>query len=204
MKDTKSAQNRTDKNFWDGLWKAKDTGWDLKKVSPPIKEYIDSLINKDIAILIPGCGNAYEAEYLMQIGFTNVTIIDIAPTLVLGLLQKFEPFAGKEMTIICGDFFKHHGQYDLILEQTFFCALAPGLRKSYVEKMHALLNENRNIAGLLFNKQFESSPPFGGSKEEYIKLFSQKFEIEKMSDCTTSISPRMGAELFFEMKKKNN
>jgi hypothetical protein len=38
--------------------------------------------NKDIAILIPGCGNTYEAAYLLEQGFTNVTVIDIAPTLV--------------------------------------------------------------------------------------------------------------------------
>jgi hypothetical protein len=37
--------------------------------------------NKDIAILIPGCGNTYEALIFRQ-GFTNVTVIDIAPTLV--------------------------------------------------------------------------------------------------------------------------
>jgi hypothetical protein len=48
-------------------------------VSPPIKAYIDTLKNKDIAILIPGCGNTYEAAYLLlEQGFTNVTVIDIA------------------------------------------------------------------------------------------------------------------------------
>jgi hypothetical protein len=29
----------------------------------PIKNYIDTLKDKDIAILIPGCGNTYEAAY---------------------------------------------------------------------------------------------------------------------------------------------
>jgi hypothetical protein len=44
----------------------------------PIKNYIDTLKDKDIAILIPGCGNTYEAAYLLEQGFTNVTVIDIA------------------------------------------------------------------------------------------------------------------------------
>jgi hypothetical protein len=38
------------------------TGWDLGWYLP-IKNYIDTLKDKDIAILIPGCGNTYEAAY---------------------------------------------------------------------------------------------------------------------------------------------
>ena len=199
---TKTKANTLDKKFWDERWKEKDTGWDLAAVSPPLKGYIDGLKNKEIAIFIPGCGNAYEAEYLLKTGFPNITVIDISPTLVQQLLQKFEAYAGKELTVICGDFFKHSGKYDLILEQTFFCALSPSLRKDYAAQMFSLLSDEGKLAGLLFNKQFENSPPFGGSKEEYINLFSEKFDIEKMSECNNSVAPRMGAELFFELKKK--
>jgi hypothetical protein len=56
---------------------SKTTGWDLAWCLP-IKNYIDTLKDKDIAILIPGCGNTYEAAYLLEQGFTNVTVIDIA------------------------------------------------------------------------------------------------------------------------------
>ena len=105
--------------------------------------------------------------------------------------------------MICGDFFQHYGDYDVIIEQTFFCALHPDMRKSYVEKMHSLLCENRKLVGLLFNKQFEESPPFGGSREEYEKLFSELFDIESMEDCATSIEPRLGSELFIELKRKD-
>ncbi|MDB5227064.1 MAG: Thiopurine S-methyltransferase family protein [Bacteroidota bacterium] len=199
---TKTKANTVDKKFWDERWKEKDTGWDLSDVSPPLKEYIDSIKDKNIRILIPGCGNAYEAEYLLEHEFSNVTVIDIAPTLVQQLLQKFESYAGKELTIICGDFFKHQGKYDLILEQTFFCALSPSLRKNYVETMNALLSDEGKLAGLLFNKQFENNPPFGGSREEYMQLFGEKFKIEKMDDCANSVAPRMGAELFVELSKK--
>ena len=47
-------------------------GWDLGEVSPPIKSYIDTLEDKNIRILIPGCGNTYEAEYLLEQGFTKL------------------------------------------------------------------------------------------------------------------------------------
>ena len=75
--------------YWSNRYDTDDTGWDLGQVSPPIKAYIDQLEHKNLRILIPGCGNTYEAEYLLQQGFTDVTVIDIAPTLVAKLKQKF-------------------------------------------------------------------------------------------------------------------
>lgn len=193
---------KTDAAFWEERWKEQQTGWDLQAVSPPLKSYIDIIADKNVSILIPGCGNAYEAEYLLHNGFKQVTVIDIAPTLAAQLLQKFASYAGKELTVICGDFFKHTGLYDVILEQTFFCALDPQLRTAYVEQMHRLLKPEGKLAGLLFNKPFEGGPPFGGNKEEYLALFGDTFLIEKMEPCQDSVKPRAGAELFIELSPK--
>ena len=189
-------------NYWDKRYQDNETGWDINQVSPPLKEYIDTILNKNIKILIPGCGNAYEAEYLLNKGFTNVTLIDIAATLVNKLKKKF---AGKPIRILLMDFFVHTEKYDLILEQTFFCAIDPSLRKRYAEKSFDLLNEKGKVAGLLFNCDFEKEgPPFGGSKEEYQKLFEPFFTLIQFDTCKKSIAPRQGRELFIEMEKKNN
>jgi len=193
---------KTDAAFWEERWKEQQTGWDLQSVSPPLKSYIDTITDKHLSILIPGCGNAYEAAYLLDKGFKQITLIDIAPTLVAQLLQKFAPHVGKELTLICGDFFQHTGQYDIILEQTFFCALDPKLRPAYEHHMHMLLKPQGTLAGLLFNKSFEGGPPFGGNKEEYLDLFQDTFEIKKMEPCTDSVQPRAGAELFIELSPK--
>lgn len=190
-----------DQAYWDAQYKAKATGWDLGQVSPPLQDYIDTIENKNCSILIPGCGNTYEAEYLLQKGFTNITVIDIAPTLVSELEQKFAQNAN--IKIIQGDFFLHQGSYDLILEQTFFCALPPTMRQKYVWKMHELLAANGILAGLLFNRTFEVSPPFGGSKEEYESLFKSAFEFLKMDVSKNSIAPRANSELFIELKKNH-
>jgi SAM-dependent methyltransferase len=197
-----SCDKPLDQDYWDAQYKAKSTGWDLGKVSPPIKEYIDTLDNKNCSILIPGCGNTYEAEYLLQEGFTNITVIDIAPTLVESLKQKFAD--NSNINIIQADFFEHKGQYDLIIEQTFFCALPPSMRQKYVWKMHQLLVEGGILGGLLFNRSFEVSPPFGGSQQEYEKLFSSAFGFLKMDVALKSVVPRASSELFFEFKKSSN
>jgi SAM-dependent methyltransferase len=194
-----SCEKPLDQDYWDAQYKAKATGWDLGTVSPPIQEFVDSIQDKNSAILIPGGGNSYEAEYLLQQGFTNITVIDIAPTLIVVLKQKFvnQP----NINIILGDFFEHQGQYDWIIEQTFFCALPLTMRPNYVWKMHQLLAPKGKIAGLLFNREFEEGPPFGGNKAEYTNLFSGAFTINKMEVCTNSVAPRANSELFIELEK---
>ena len=188
-----------DQIYWDNQYQANAVGWDLGQVSPPIKTYIDTINNKEAKILIPGCGNTYEAEYLLQQGFTNVTVIDIAPTLVENLKQKFAN--NKNITIILGDFFEHHDKYDFIIEQTFFCALPPIMRQKYVWKMNQLLSDYGKLVGLLFNREFEVSPPFGGSLKEYELLFFKAFTFNFISLAENSIPSRANTELFFEFQK---
>lgn len=196
-----SCDKPLDASYWESQYEAKTTGWDLGKVSPPIQIYVDTVPDKNYSILIPGCGNSYEAEYLLEQGFTNLTVIDIAPTPVAVLKEKFKN--NPNIQIILGDFFEHQGKYDLIIEQTFFCALPPFMRQKYVWKMHQLLADEGIIAGLLFNRMFESSPPFGGSKEEYEMLFKGAFDFLKIDVSENSIPPRANSELFFELKKNN-
>jgi SAM-dependent methyltransferase len=164
-----------------------------------LKEYIDQLNGKTIAILIPGCGNAYEAEYLLTQGFTNITVIDIAPLLTAALEKKFRKEVGKTINIITGDFFEHEGKYDLILEQTFLSALDPLIRPTYIEKMHSLLKPRGRLVGVLFSQVFEDGPPFGGTLQEYKLLFSKKFKIKTLELCSNSIERRRGSEVFINM-----
>lgn len=191
-----------DKEFWNNRYETAQTGWDIGFPSTPLKTFIDKIKNKDKSILIPGCGRAYEAEYLHLKGFRKVTIIDLSP-LALGDFSKRLPSFPKRQ-LIEGDFFEHQGQYDLILEQTFFCAIEPNLRKDYVKHTSDLLNKNGKIVGLLFAEEFgKDHPPFGGTKEEYLELFSSHYDIEKMDIASNSIEARKGRELFISLKKQD-
>lgn len=191
-----------DENYWSNKYSSNDTGWDLNAVSTPLKAYFDQLTDKDIAILIPGCGSSYEAGYLLQHGFSNITLIDISAVLCNKLRKTFHADLDNEVKVICADFFQHEGQYDLIIEQTFFCALDPSLRKEYAAHMHQLLWPGGKLTGVLFNRQFQDGPPFGGDEAEYRRLFEPFFEIEIMEPCFNSIAPRSGAELFIKLISK--
>ena len=191
-----------DKSFWQNRWENAETGWDIGYPSPPLVEYFDKLENKEIKILIPGCGNAYEGEYLIKNGFKNTFLIDIAPLAFESLKKRFPDFPDENL--IEGDFFEHEETYDLIVEQTFFCAINPKLRQAYAEKMHSLLNKNGILMGLLFNDPlFVDHPPFGGNKAEYLNYFEDLFTFRHFETATNSIKPRAGTELFIELAKKN-
>lgn len=195
-----TEENKPNPSYWDDLYRNQETAWDLGYVSTPLKEYFDQLTDKHQSILIPGCGNSYEAEYLLSNGFTNVTVIDISALLTDRLKNKFGDRYKNELTILTGDFFELEGQFDLIIEQTFFCTFHPTLRKEYVEKMHELLKPGCKLAGVLFDREFPDGPPFGGSVEEYRMLFIPHFEILKMERCYNSILPRKNTEVFVIMK----
>lgn len=191
--------------YWDNLYKNNEIGWDIGFPSPALKEYIDQLQSKSLSILIPGCGNAYEAEYLLIQGFSDITLIDIVPSLTDALRKKFGSQVGRTIHIVTGDFFEHEGKYDLILEQTFLSALDPSLRLRYADKMHSLLQKGGHLTGVLFNKVFdEEGPPYGGTIEEYKKLFEPKFIVKTLEPCYNSIERRKGSEAFINLVAKIN
>lgn len=199
--DPLPSETNLNVDYWDIKWQHKETGWDLGFASPPIEQLMSKFENKEARILIPGCGSAYEAESLSIQGYKNITILDISSTAIQILKEKYKD--KKEISVICTDFFEHVGNYDLIIEQTFFCAILPSKRMDYAKKAFELLNEKGRVLGVLFNKYFKNQgPPFGGNIEEYRSVFSPYFEIEKMENCYNSIEPRRGSEVFINLKKK--
>jgi hypothetical protein len=188
------------KEYWENRYKFETTNWDIGEISTPIKVYINQLKNKNARILIPGAGNGYELDYLIENGFHNVYVLDYAKQPIDAIIKRNKAL---EKHLIHEDFFNHKGTYDLIIEQTFFCALQPDLRTKYVSKMFNLLSEKGKISGLLFNFPLtEEGPPFGGSIDEYVHLFSEKFTLKTLAPAFNSIKPRANKELFFTFEKK--
>ncbi len=186
--------------FWNQKYEKNKTGWDLGEVSPPLKAYFDQLTNKDLKILIPGGGNSYEAEYLFNNGFKNVFVVDVSKYPLNNIKARIPTFPINQL--LFGDFFELDQTFDLIIEQTFFCAINPNLRSKYATKMHQLLNHNGKLVGVLFDAVLnESHPPFGGSKKEYQAYFSSYFTFNTFEPCYNSYPNRQGMELFMHLEK---
>lgn len=188
-------------SFWNNKYAKKKTGWDLGVISPPLQAYFDHLEDTTLNILIPGAGNGYEAEYLVKKGFKNVFVVDISEAPLKGLKERVPKFPANNL--IHKDFFELEATFDIIIEQTFFCAIHPERRAEYAAKMNELLNDNGKLVGLLFDAELNTDhPPFGGNKMEYINYFEPYFNIEIMEPCYNSYHNRKGMELFIKLIKK--
>lgn len=188
-------------DFWNNKYKNNKIGWDLGEVSPPLKAYFDQLENKNLKILIPGGGNSYEAEYLFNNGFKNVFVVDVSKIALDNIKKRVPDFPASQL--IHANFFDLEEMFDLVIEQTFFCAINPELRAKYAEKMYSILMNNGKLVGLLFNAKLnEDHPPFGGNKNEYLGYFRHHFNLLQMNSCYNSYPNRQGMELFIKLVKE--
>ncbi len=198
--------NPQEEEYWTTRYQQQNTGWDIGYPSTPIRTYIDQLENKHISILIPGAGNAYEAEYLWKQGFMNIHVMDIS-SFPLKEFEKRNPDFPKNQLLL-EDFFKHEKQYDLIFEQTFFCSFIPTHenRNGYAKQMASLLKPSGKLVGVWFDIPLTEDlekRPFGGNKELYLNYLEPFFKTITFERCYNSIPPRMSKELFGIFKKSN-
>jgi SAM-dependent methyltransferase len=195
-----------DAAYWQQRYATGQTGWDTGAVTPPLREYFVQLGPPDgRRILIPGAGRAYEAEYLHTVGYTNVFVADVAEEPLHDLQQRVPTFPVGHLLL--QDFFEllPTPPYDMIVEQTFFCALDPSLRPTYARQCAQLLRPGGTLVGLLFATTFsQPGPPFGGTQEEYRLYFEPYFDFIHFAEATNSIPPRRGRELFMCLRKKTD
>ncbi len=194
-----------DRAYWQQRYEEENTPWDASRITTPLKAYIDQLENKALRILIPGAGNAHEAAYLHELGFEKVYVCDWAQQPLDNLQANIPNFPPAHL--LCADFFElpQRGDFDLILEQTFFCALPPALRAAYPAKCADLLADGGKLCGLFFNFPLDSAPaaapPYGGSEQEYRAYLESHFSTVSFSPCYNSIKPRANKELWLQAQK---
>jgi hypothetical protein len=199
-----SGKLALNQEYWDLRYQENNIPWDIGYASPAIVGYLKGLDLQGKSVLIPGAGNAYEAFWLAQNSDALITVVDISPTVISELKIKMDAM-NLNINLVVGDFFDHTGKYDIIVEQTFFCAIYPELRENYVQKMVSLMHKDSVLFGLLFNIQFDKpGPPFGGFKDEYMQLFSKYFDDVRITHTENSVPPRKGNEVFMEVKRPKN
>ena len=198
-------ENNKLESYWTDRYHQGFTGWDIGYASTPLVTYFDQIQNKNLRILIPGAGNAYEAEYLHKAGFTSVEVLDISTYPLMQLQERCPDFPSSHLHQ--ADFFEFEGTYDLIIEQTFFCSFDPTSenRINYAKQMHNLLADGGKLVGLWFDIPLTptSKRPFGGTREAYISYLSPYFNVDVLERCYNSIKPREGNELFGIFTKKD-
>lgn len=193
-------KNTHDHSYWEERYIQHNTPWDIGYANPGLLRLVEQHFTKESKILIPGAGIGHEAGQLWKMGYHNVHVCDWSEAARDELIKHNPDFP--EEQIIIGDFFEIYEAFDGIIEQTFFCALPPTMRASYVKKTFEILNDNGRLVGVLFNREFPfEGPPFGGSIMEYRGLFEHLFRVDQLEQWAESIPPRMGTECIIVASK---
>ncbi|GAB2966471.1 methyltransferase domain-containing protein [Hymenobacter coalescens] len=199
------SESNFDAAYWSTRYAAGQDQWDAGAITEPLRAYLAQLGPPDARrILIPGAGRAYEAEYLHRAGWPEVWVADFAAAPLQALQQRVPDFPAAHL--LRADFFQLGGRFDLLLEQTFFCALDPALRPAYARQCAELLRPGGKLVGLLFDGLVGpgDGPPFGGTREEYREYFAPYFDFVHFEAAYNSIKPRQGRELFICLRRKEH
>ncbi len=182
--------------WWGGRYQSGDTGWDLGEVSPPFVQLHAEGTIAPCAVAVPGCGRGWEVTWLAELGYT-VTGIDFAPE-ALAEVKKRVNGAGPAPELVCADVLappdRLSGTFDLVLEQTCFCAIHPHRRPEYVAAMHRLLKPGGRLVGLFYSCKGEGGPPFTTHPEAVRELFEGLFTVASLDLTPHSHERRVGEE----------
>ncbi len=196
--DTRNKDERGDPSnpeFWEVLYRADTTGWELGRASPPLADYFASTSPAGLRVLVVGCGRGHEARMLANLG-AKVTAIDIAPS---AIAQAQAIPNQQPVDFRLADVFDLRGQepaFDLIIEHTCFCAIDPARRDEYVTAVADALVPGGTLIGIFFAHGREGGPPFTTSAKEIRERFGQRFIIDTLATAEGSVITRRGDELF--------
>jgi methyl halide transferase len=192
------------KEDWQRHYDENDMGWDLGQVAPPFIRLWEEGQLPLGKVLIPGCGRGHEVLYLAGNGF-DVTGVDYSEGAVSHLQNALKERNLKGQ-ILHQDFFSlensHDGLYDLVIEQTFFCAISPRQRTGYVQNVLRLLKPGGMLVGLFYHTDKEGGPPYNTTREDIESHFLENFEILKLEKEAKSAEQRKDKEWLAILKKK--
>jgi len=196
-----------DKDWWEQLYQAKRTPWDLGKPAPPLVTYLKSpYAPQPGRIAVPGCGRGHDCLPFLASGF-EVTGIDFAPSAVQATYQKFQQvgMSGTKGYLLERNVFDIHeydNYYDYVLEHCFFPAIDPSRRRTYVYTIADLLKPGGKLIGLWWLQESKSGPPFPLTKHDIYDLFDSRFTIDIAYAPNDSFPQRRDAELLTVMTKR--
>ncbi len=160
-------------DFWCKRFGQGITPWDAGRVPEDFAAFVQRQTGA-MNTLIPGCGSAWEADFLGRQGWP-VTALDFSPIAIetaRGILGD------SRVTLVCADFFQWQPAHplDLIYERAFLCALPRKLWDDWGQRVAGLLPGGGLLAGYFFVCDQLKGPPFGILPAHLDALLQPNFE----------------------------
>jgi hypothetical protein len=193
-----TARDPNTSAFWDERFERGFTPWDQAGVPAAFESFAARHVG--VPVLIPGCGNAWEALLLARQGW-QVRAIDFAPGAIAAAREQLGVYGD---VVEQADFFVYEPPFTpgWIYERAFLCAL-PGTRRfDYAQRMARLLPAGGLLAGFFFLGGTPKGPPFGIDRPELEALLSPDFELIEDQAVADSIPVFAGRERWLTWRRR--
>ena len=158
---------KTRKGFWNAKYEEEHTPWDLWEVSGAVRRLVEQYFPPAGEVLVPGCGRGHEVIWLERLGY-RVTAVDFADEPIRYLREQAAQHR-VQPEILLEDIFllpaRLNGRYDILLEQTCFCAIDPSLRDDYERMAHRVVKPGGKLLGVFMVVEGPQGPPYSTPPE---------------------------------------
>ncbi len=191
-------------NFWSEIYRTETPRWDLKQPTPALVDMLPRLKLTKQRILVLGGGAGHDAAFIAQAGH-SVTLVDISSEAVTQAQSLYGSI--ENLKILQADAFNlpksFAGNFDIVFEHTFFCAVNPSRRNELINIWRNCLTEQGQVLGIFFVMDKKERAPIGSSEWELRQRFKKHFHFLFWGRWHESIDKRQGLELFVYMQKKS-
>jgi hypothetical protein len=184
--------------FWDERFERGFTPWDQAGVQAAFQVFATR--HPEAAVLIPGCGSAWEALWLARQG-RRVQAIDFSPAAVASARSQLGTHAD---VVVQADFFTWQPPFipGWMYERAFLCALPKNRRPDYAQRMAELVPADALLAGFFFLATTPKGPPFGIGRAELDVLLNPYFELLEDEPVSDSIPVFAGRERWLTWRRR--
>ncbi len=185
--------------FWDERFERGFMPWDQAGVPPAFQAF--AARHREGAVLIPGCGSAWEALALARDG-RQVRAIDFSPNAVATARERLGAYAP---VVEQADFFTYELPFTpaWIYERAFLCALPKARWSDYARRMAGLLPAGALLAGFYFLGATPKGPPFGIERGELDALLATHFELIEDEAVAESMPVFAGRERWMTWRRRD-
>lgn len=193
-------------DFWDERYAAGTTPWDAGGAPVEFRRLVASL-RPGSRLLVPGCGLGWEIDLALERGL-QVVAIDISRGAVNAARTRLG--ARAEGVVFQADFFTAAlGEFDVIYERAFVCALPPRLWADWAARCAELLAPGGRIAGYFFvDPQVAAipeprrGPPFAAVAGEIEGLLAADFVLREQVAGAAPLDVFRGREFWFDWVRR--
>ena len=189
----------SDPAYWAAAYHEGRDGWELGQAAPPLARGIATIPLGSAAVVL-GSGRGHEARLAASAGWPRVVAVDFVATANEEARLLTPPELLPRIEWRTADLFalgrSDPQAFDLAIEHTSFCAIAPARREEWLASVAACLRPGGVLLALFYAHRKPGGPPFATTREEIERLLPRHgFTIETIEIAPDSHPRRAGEEL---------